>query len=77
MTTGYDGFITKVPKATRPSTTVVPKATRPITSVVAKATSPTVAKVPKPYHEEPNILFTEAGIGILQENGEGLLMEVG
>lgn len=66
MTTGYDSFITKVPKATQPTVTVVPK-----------GTSPTVTKVPKPYPEEPNILFTEAGIGILQEDGTGLLMEVG
>ena len=53
--TGYDAFITKVPKGT----------------------SPVITKVPKPYPEEPNILYTEAGIGILNEDGSGLLMEVG
>ena len=77
MTTGYDAFITKVPKATRPSTTIVPKATQPSVTIVAKGISPTIAKVPKPYPEEPNILFTEAGIGILNEDSTGLLMEVG
>jgi len=77
MTDGYDSLITKVPKATRPSTTIVAKATQPSTTIVAKGTSPVVTKIPKPYPEEPNILFTEAGIGILTEDGYGLLMQVG
>ena len=66
MTDGYDSLITKVPKATQPTVTII-----------AKGTSPTITKVPKPYPEEPNILFTEAGIGILTESGYGLLMQVG
>lgn len=75
--TGYDAFITKVPKATRPSTTIVPKATQPSVTIVAKSTNLSVTKVPKPYPEEPNILYTEASIAILNEDGTGLLMQIG
>ena len=73
---GYDDQITKVPKGTSPTQTIVPKATSPDQTIVVKATSPDVTKVPKPYSEEPNILSTEAGIGILNEDGTGLLMQV-
>ena len=74
---GYDALITKVPKATSPTQTIVSKAGSPSQTIVAKATAPTDTKVPKPYPEEPNILWTEAGIGILTESGQGLLMQVG
>lgn len=77
MTDGYDSLITKVPKGTSPTQTILPKATSPVQTIVVKATAPTDTKVPKPYPEEPNILFTEAGIGILNEDGTGLLMQVG
>jgi hypothetical protein len=63
---GYDANITKVPKATSPVQTIVPK-----------ATMPTDTKVPKPYPEEPNVLHTEAGVAILNEDGSGLLIQVG
>lgn len=55
MTT-YDSNITKVPKGTRPTTTIT-----------AKGTRPTTTKVPKPYLE-PLAILTEDSIEILMEN---------
>lgn len=52
----YDSNITKVPKATRPTTTIT-----------AKATQPATTKLPKPY-TEPLAILTEDSVEILYEN---------